>query len=88
MFRYRTNTLGLRWKNRFSAGAVEETVEHFVVECGGLREVRGVNASVGVEEALLYQERTEEGVERYTKMLDEMLRERGRLIWSWWRERR
>ena len=55
MFRYRSNTLGLKWNNRFSGGAmdcllcgaVEETVEHFVVECGGLRETREVRSQRG-----------------------------------------
>ena len=59
-------------------------MEHFVVECGGLRETIercGVNAGVGVEEALLFQGRSEEGVERYTRMLDQMWRERRRLMY-------
>ena len=46
-------------------------MEHFVVECGGLRESRercGVNAGIGVEEALLFERRIEEGVKRYTMM--------------------
>ena len=58
-------------------------MEHFVVECGGLRETRemcGVNAGVGVGKALLFGGRSEEGVERYTKMLDEMWKERRRLM--------
>ena len=41
MFRYRTNTLKLSWRDGFSGGAVEnllcgaevETVEHFVMKC-------------------------------------------------------
>ena len=66
-------------------GAVEEMVEHFVVECGGLRETRercGVNAGVSVEQALLFEGRSEEGMERYTRMLDEMWKERRRLMGS------
>ena len=66
--------------NRFSGGAVdcllcgavEETVEHFVVECGGLRGARercGVGRSVGVGETLLFEGSTEE---KYTRTLDEM----------------
>ena len=59
-------------------------MKHFVVECGGLREARercGIDSDVGVEEWLLFEGRTEEeGVERYTRVLDEMWRERGRLI--------
>ena len=43
MFRCRTNTLKLRCRNDFLVklcGVVEETVDHFVVECGGLRETK------------------------------------------------
>ena len=50
-------------------------MEYIVVECGGLRETRErcrVNAGVGVEEALLFEGRSEEGVESYTKMMDDM----------------
>ena len=46
-----------------------------MVECGGLRETRErcrVNVGVGVEQELLFEGSTEEGVERWTKMLDEM----------------
>ena len=61
-----------------------------MVECGGLRETRercGVNAGVGVEESLLFEGRTEEGVESYTRMMGEIWRERGRLVELVWRER-
>ena len=62
---------------------VEEKVEHFVVGCDGLRETRercGVNAGVGVEEALLFEGRTKEGVGSYTKMLDGMWKGNRRLM--------
>ena len=39
----------------------------------------GVNAGVGVEEALLFEGRSDEGVERYMRMLDEMWKEMRRL---------
>ena len=50
-------------------------MEHFVWECGGLTETRErcrVGGGVSAEEALLFEGRTEERVERYTRMLDEM----------------
>ena len=52
-------------------------------ECGSLRETReryGVDADVGVEEVLLFEGRSGERVERYTRMLDEMWKERRRLM--------
>ena len=47
LYRARTNTLMLGWRNRFEGGqiscgmcgAADETLEHFLVECEGLREV-------------------------------------------------
>ena len=50
LFPCRTNKLKLRWRQRFEGGAVdcplcgggEETVQHFVIECGELREVWSV----------------------------------------------
>ena len=74
MFRCRTNTLKLRQRNRFNddaadcvlCGAVEEIMEYFVMECGGLREIRercGVGGGFSFEEALLFEGRTEERVE-------------------------
>ena len=46
---------------------VEEIVEHFLVECGGLRENRercGVSRGVEVEKVQLFEGRTEERVEK------------------------
>ena len=48
MFRCRTNTLKLRWRDDFSGAAVDcllcgaevETVEHFVIKCEGIRTIR------------------------------------------------
>ena len=40
----------------------------------------GVNAGVRVEEALLFEGRSEERVERYTRMLVGMWKERRRLM--------
>ena len=54
-----------------------------MVRCGGLRWTRescGVNAGVGVEEALLFEGRSEEGVESYPRVLDGMWKERRRLV--------
>ena len=41
------------------------TVEHHMMDCGCLREARE-RCGVGAEEALLFEGRTEERVERYT----------------------
>ena len=81
--------LKLGWRNRFSgeaadrvlSGAVEETVEHFVMEFGGLsrtRERYRIDENISVEEVLLSEGKTEERVKRYTKMLHEMWTERSR----------
>ena len=54
-----------------------------MVECGSLKEARercGVGAGVGVEEALLFEGRTEERVEIYMRMLDEMWRKKRKLM--------
>ena len=49
LFRCRSNTLKLGWRERFLGGRLqcamcdggeEETLEHFLVECEGLRDVR------------------------------------------------
>ena len=93
MFRYRTNTLKLRWRDGFSAGAVDcslceagaETVKHFVMKCEGIRKIRerhGVHRGVRVEELQLFEGRTKEKVDGYTKMLEEMWAERRILIES------
>ena len=89
MFRCRTNTLKLRWRDGFSGGAVDcllcgaevETVEHFAMKCEGIRMIRerhGVRGGVRVEEVLLFEGRTKEKVDGYTRMLEEMWAERER----------
>ena len=91
MFRCRTNTLKLRWRDGFAGGAVScllcgaevETVEHFVMKCERIRAIRerhGVRGGVRMEEVLLFEGRTVEKVDGYTKMLEEMWAERGRLV--------
>ena len=62
-----------------------ETVEHFVMKCEGIRMIRerhGVCGGVRVEEVLLFEGRTKEKVDGYTRMLEEMWAERERLIES------
>lgn len=47
----------------------------FVMKCGGMRVTRekyGVDGGVRVEEVLQFEEKTEEQVVRYTKMLKEI----------------
>ena len=74
LFQCRTNTLKLRWRQRFEGGAVdsplcgggEETVQHFVIECGELRDIReryGVCGAEALEEVLLFGGRSREKVE-------------------------
>ena len=93
MLRCRTNTLKLRWRDGFYCSAVDyllcgaekETVDHFVMICEGIRMIRerhGVRGGVRVDEVLLFEGRTEEMVDGFTKMLEEMWTERGRLIES------
>ena len=56
-------------------GAVEETVEQFVMEWGRLKEIRGryeIGRVIFVEEVLLFGGRTEKRVESNTKMLEQM----------------
>ena len=56
-------------------GAEEETVEHFVMKCVGIRMIRerhGVCGGVRVGEVLLFEGRTKKRVERFTKMLEDM----------------
>ena len=73
LFHCRTNTLKLRWRLGFEGGAVdcllcggeEETVRHFVMECGELQEIRrrcGVYETEAPQEVLMFMEKSEEKV--------------------------
>ena len=66
LFRCRTNTLMLGWRARFQngdvscvlCGADEETIEHFVLQCESLAEVRvrnGVTAGDTLQKVLLFE---------------------------------
>ena len=65
LFRVRTNTLRLGWRARFWGGEVEcgmcgegeETLEHFLMECPGLEEVRGRYGVGSVDEVMRFGER-------------------------------
>ena len=57
LYRCRSNTLKLGWRSRFMGGDVGcqvcglaevETVEHFLLECSGLREVQRTSGMEGV----------------------------------------
>ena len=85
--------LMLRWRDGFSGGAVDcllcgaevEMVEHFVMKYEGIRTIwerHGVRGDVKVEEVLLFEGRTKEKVDGYTRKLEEMWTERKRLIES------
>ena len=89
----RTNTLKLRWRQRFEGVAVDcplcgggkETVQHFVIECGKLREIREryrVCGAEALEEVLMFGGRSREKVEQAQqckKMLEEMWKLRRRI---------
>ena len=56
-------------------GGEEETVRHFVVECGELQKIRrryGVYGTEALEEVLTFIEKSEENLDRCKKMLKEM----------------
>ena len=64
-------------------GGGEKTVQHFVIECGELREIRerhGVCGAEALEEVLLYGGRSGEKVEQCKKKLVEMWKLRRRRI--------
>ena len=66
-------------------GAKKETVEYFVMNNEIIRIIRerhGVCRGVRMEEVFLFEGRTEERVEIFTKILEEMWAVRGRLIES------
>ena len=80
LYRCRSNTLKLGWRNRFVGGDVgclvcgsaePETVEHFLQECDGLREVRELNGveAATVGDLLLFGVREEERVDKYRRCI-------------------
>ena len=73
LFRGRSNTLKLNWRRRFESGETkceicnsgeEETLEHFLVKCGGLDDVRGKYGvrDRKVEELLMFSDALEVGL--------------------------
>ena len=68
LFKARSNCLKLNWRNRFQGGDVScrlcgaqlETLEHFILECPGLHEIRqefeifsvGIEAILGFENGI------------------------------------
>ena len=87
LFQCKTNTLRLRWRQGFVGGemdftlcgAVEETVAQIVTECvvlEGVNEQFGVTREKGLEEILLFRDKTEKKVERSISLLEEMWRRR------------
>ena len=90
LFQCRTNTLKLKWRQSFEGGAVDcllcreekDSVRHFVMECGELQEIRrqyGVYETEALEEVLMFMEKSEEKVNQFKKMLEEMWRMRRRV---------
>ena len=91
MFKCRTNSLRLGWRNRFSGGSVEcgmcgegeETLEHFLIECRQLQLVRdrfGSGERLELGKILLFDRVTKEEIVQYKRLVLELWRERGRLM--------
>ena len=83
LFQCRNNTLKIRWMQCFEGGMVdcllcggeEETVRHFVMECGELQEIKrryGVYGTEALEEVLMLMEKSEKKADQCKKMLKEM----------------
>ena len=91
LYRCRSNTLKLGWRNRFVGGDVgcrvcgsaePETVEHFLLECDGLGEVRelsGVEATT-VGDLLLFGGRGEERVDEYRRYIGRLWSRRAAVL--------
>jgi len=77
LFRVRTNTVNLNWRARFWGGEVlcdicreeEESLEHFVLRCPGLEEVRRQFGFGNMEEVLCFGESNTDNVERFLERL-------------------
>ena len=94
LFRYRTNTLKLNWRqvpvrdvdcSLCEAGA-EETLRHFLKECrglGGIREIHGVREEDEIKELLLFCNWDKKKIRERKKYLEDLWRERTQhLRWS------
>ena len=91
LFRCRTNTIKLNWRQRFQGGAidcpvcesgVEETVRYFLKECHGLRgirEIHGIREADEVEELLLF--RHQDKIEKRKRYLEDLWKERKQQVW-------
>ena len=92
LFRCRTNTLKLNWRQRFQGGVVdcpvcesgaEETLRHFLKECrglGGIGEIHGKREADEVEELLLFGDREKMKIEKRKKYLEDLWSERRRQV--------
>ena len=92
LFRCRTNTIKLNWRQRFQGGAVdcpvcesgaEETLRHFLKECrglGGIREIHGIGEADEVEELLLFGVQDKKKIEKRKKYLEDLWRESKRQV--------
>ena len=90
LFRCRTNTIKLNWRQRFQGGTVdcpvcesgaEETLRHFLKECrslGGIREIHGIREADEVEELLLFYVQDGKKIEKRKKYLEDLWWERKR----------
>ena len=92
LFRCRTNTLKLNWRQRFQGGGVdcpvcesgaEETLRHFLKECrglGGIREIHGIREVDEIKELLLFCDQDKNKIEKRKKYLEDLWKERKRQV--------
>ena len=90
MFKCRSNSLQLGWRNRFRGGNVEcnmcgggvETLEHFLLECErleGVRERFGTGEVLDLKKLLLFDKATKDETAQYMRLVLELWMERERL---------
>lgn len=94
MFRARTNTLQLNWRNRFTGGDENcdlykegiETLEHFLIDCIDLQPVREkyITREINIEKILLFietdQSNQEHTIEKHTRYIEELWNTRNKKI--------
>jgi hypothetical protein len=93
MYRSRSNSLKLGWRNRFLGGDVicelcgaeVETLQHFLKVCERLQRVRErhqVDESTTLADILLFQGKSHENVKRFMSYVEEMWRARSGILRS------
>ena len=92
LFRCRTNTLKLNWRQRFQGlrvdcpvceSGAEETLRHFLNECRGLlyvKEILGIREEDEIEELLLFRDQDKRKIWKRKGYLEDLWRERTRQV--------